>query len=72
MNLSFGNIVGSMMVSGVGWVFFRHGRKRSRAAFTLFGAAMMVYPYFIADWRWMVGIFAGMCAALYWLNRNRA
>ncbi len=70
MNFSFGGLVGSMMVSGAGFVFFRYGRKRSRPIFLIFGIIMMVYPYFIDDWAWMLGIFAGMCALLYWLKQK--
>ncbi len=70
MNLSFGNIMGSMLVSGVGFVFFQYGRKRSRNLFLIFGIIMMIYPYFIEEWTWMLGIFAGMCALLYWLGRQ--
>ena len=70
MNFSFGSLVGSMFVSGLGFAFFQYGRKRSRSMFIIFGIIMMIYPYFISDFGWMIGIAALMCAALYWLGKN--
>lgn len=70
MNLSFGSLMGSMLVSGVGFALFKYGRKRSRSMAVIFGVIMMIYPYFISDFYWMVGIAAGMCAILYWLIQS--
>lgn len=70
MNLSFGSLMGSLLVSGVGYALFQYGRKRSRSMAVIFGIIMMIYPYFIPDFYWMVGIAAGMCAILYWLIQS--
>ena len=70
MNLSFGSFVGSMLVSGVGLVFFNHGRKKTKSLFLVVGIVMMVYPYFITDFFWMVGIAALLSAILYWLSER--
>lgn len=70
MSFSFGSLAASLFVSGLGFAFFRYGRKRSRAVFVLFGILMMVYPYFIPDAGWMVGIAVLMCAILYWLGKS--
>ncbi len=61
--------MGSLLVSGVGFVFFKYGRKKSRSLFVIFGVLMMVYPYFVQDFWWMTGIAAALCAILYW-RRN--
>ncbi len=70
MNLSYGSLMGSLLVSGVGFVLFKYGRKRSRSLFVIFGILMMIYPYFISDFFWMVGIAALMGAILYGLEKN--
>ncbi len=70
MNFSFGGFVGSMLVSGVGFVLFNYGRKRSRPMHLIFGILMMVYPFFIDDFFWMVGIAVALCGILYWLGKN--
>ncbi len=69
MNFSFGSLVGSMLVSGVGIVFFKYGRKRSDSVFVIVGVVMMIYPYFVSDFWWMLGIAAAMSAFLYWRGR---
>ena len=58
-----------MIVSGVGFVFFNLGRKRSRPIYLIFGIIMMVYPYFVENVYWMLLIASAMCGALYWFNR---
>ena len=57
------------MVSGIGFVFFKQGRKKSNGIYTIIGVVMMVYPYLITDTWLMLGIGAGLCAILYFLRR---
>ena len=68
MNLSFGSLMGSLLVSGVGLVFFNYGRKKARPLFLVFGILMMIYPYFITDFLPMIAIAAILSALLYWLG----
>lgn len=70
MNLSFGALTGSLLVSGVGFVYFNYGRKKSRPLYLGSGILMMVYPYFITDFFVMVGIAAVISAFLYWSSRR--
>lgn len=70
MEISFGGLVGSMFISGFGFVFFRYGRKKSRPLFWLTGLVMMIYPYFVSDFLWMIGIAALLCAGLYWGSKQ--
>lgn len=70
MDFSFGSLVCSMLVTGVGFVFFKYGRKRSRPMFLIFGIAMMIYPYFIDNVYWMLGIAAAISGVLYYLNNS--
>ncbi|OGR80954.1 MAG: hypothetical protein A3I11_06195 [Elusimicrobia bacterium RIFCSPLOWO2_02_FULL_39_32] len=69
MNFSFSSLVASLMVSGVGFVFFKVGRKKMKPLFLIFGIVMMVYPYFITNFLWMVGIAIGLSSILYWLSK---
>lgn len=70
MNFSFSSLVGSLIVSGVGFVFFKYGRKKMNPIFLIFGIIMMIYPYFITDFLWMVGIAIGLSSILYWLRKR--
>ena len=70
MNLSFGSLVGSMLVSGAGLVFFNYGRKKKLPLFLVFGLVMMVYPYFVPDFLAMIAIAAALSAILYWLSKR--
>ncbi len=70
MNFSFAGLMGSLLVSGVGFVFFTYGRKKSRFWFLIIGIIMMIYPYFITDFLPMVGLAVLMCSLLYWLNKQ--
>jgi len=70
MDMSFGSLAGSLFVSGVGFVFFNYGRKKTRPMFLIFGIIMMIYPYFVSGFFLMIGIAALMCAILYWLSKS--
>ena len=70
LNLSFGGIMVSLVVSSIGYAFFRYGRKRGRSLFVTIGVCIMVFPYFVFDTRLMIGITAGLCAILYLLSKQ--
>ena len=61
-NLDPGSILMSILVSGVGFVFFSYGRKQSRFPQMLAGVILMIYPYFIPNPWAMLGVGAGICA----------
>ena len=48
MDLSFGTLVASLIVSGVGFGLFMYGKKEVRGPQLLTGLTMMVYPYFVS------------------------
>lgn len=58
-----------MLVSGVGFVFFNYGRKKSRPIFLIVGLFMMIYPYFITNFFYMIGIGVVLSVLLYWLGK---
>jgi len=62
-------LLASFVVSGVGFVLFRYGRKQRRMPHTLFGLIMMVYPYFLSNVAWMYGLIPLLLALLWLLVR---
>ena len=40
-NFSFGSFVASMVASGIGFVFWKYGRKQSRSPFVIIGALLI-------------------------------
>lgn len=55
----------SLLVSGVGFIFFNYGRKMSRAPQIVAGVVMMIYPYFIHAWLPMILVGVAI-SALMW------
>jgi hypothetical protein len=66
MSLDPNSLLASLVVSGVGWVLFSYGRKQHRMPQTAIGLIMLVYPYFVPDVAWMLGL-APLLLALLWL-----
>ena len=60
-----------MVVSGVGFVFFKYGRKKQNPVFLIFGIVMMVYPYFITDFYTMITVGIALSGLLYWLSKRQ-
>ena len=60
----------SMVVSGIGFVLFKYGRKRGRSIHATIGAILFVVSYLITDLSWLIGITAGLCAILYLLVKQ--
>lgn len=59
----------SGLFSLIGAAVFMYGRRQRRAAPTLVGAALMLYPYFVATTFGLVGIGALLLAGLFVANR---
>lgn len=68
MNLGFGNLLGNLVFSGVGFVAFMYGKKQGEFRTMLIGGLLMVYAYFTptALLTWLVG--AGLTGYL-WFGR---
>jgi hypothetical protein len=69
MQMSADWLVAAMMVSTVGFGFFRYGKKQSRVPQLLAGLAMMVYPSFVSSPAWMVGIAGAILGAVFLASR---
>jgi hypothetical protein len=53
----------------IGTAVFLYGRRQRRAAPTLVGVALMVYPYFVSSTLGVVGVGALLLAGLVVANR---
>jgi hypothetical protein len=65
MNLDPTYLIGSLLVSSIGFVLFKYGKARRRMPHTGVGLVMLIYPYFVTDVRAMLVIAALLCAALW-------
>ena len=56
--MSFGNVVGGLLFSGIGLVALRYGKKQGRPRAMVLGGALLVYPYFVSNpfLMWGVGV----------------
>ena len=53
----------------IGSAVFLYGRRQRRAAPTLVGVALMVYPYFVSTIIGVIGVGALLLAGLFVANR---
>jgi len=60
----------SMVASGIGFVFYKYGRRQGRTVFVAIGAVLFVISYFITNIFWLIGVTAGLCALLYFLVKR--
>ena len=69
MSLDPNVLLASMAVSGVGFVLFKYGRKQQRMPHTAVGFVMLLYPYFVANIAWMLGLVPVLLVVLWLLTR---
>jgi hypothetical protein len=69
MNLDPGYLLASMLISGIGFVLFKYGRKQGRVPHVAFGVLLLVYPYFLTDLGWMLGVLPVLLLLLWVLTR---
>ena len=62
MNLDANSLLASILISGIGFVFFVYGTKQGRIPQMAGGAILSIYPYFISDAVWMLVIGAVVIA----------
>ncbi|MBI2092623.1 MAG: hypothetical protein HYT75_06500 [Deltaproteobacteria bacterium] len=67
--LSAGIIFWGMMISIVGWAFFRVGKKNADILTVITGLVLMIYPYFIWSLGWSIFTGVAVCAVYYFLKR---
>lgn len=69
MNTSTTWLLVSLAIGAVGTGLFIYGKKQARWPQLVFGVILCVYPYFVANVWVMLGIAAGLIAALWLLVR---
>ncbi|MEO7329747.1 MAG: hypothetical protein ABI193_14300 [Minicystis sp.] len=65
MDLDGNALIASLFVGSAGFVSFAYGKKMRRLPQMIVGLAMMIYPYFVSNVALMLGVCAGLFAALY-------
>jgi len=68
-DLSGGWLLASLVVSTVGFGFFRYGKKQERLPQLVAGLAMMVYPMFVSSALWMLAIAGALVGGVYAATR---
>jgi hypothetical protein len=65
VDFDLSSIILSIVVSGIGFVFFSYGRKMSRAPHVIAGVLLMGFPYFVSNVWLVLLITAALIGALY-------
>jgi hypothetical protein len=65
MNFDPASLVASLLVSSVGYVVFQYGRRQRRVPHTGIGLLMLVYPYFVSNVAWMLGLVPVLLLVLW-------
>jgi hypothetical protein len=69
MSLDPNYLIASLLVSSVGFVLYKFGRRQRRFPYTAIGTVMLIYPYFVTDVRLMLGIALALGGALWSIGR---
>ena len=69
MNLDGNALLAAIFVSLIGLATFKYGRTQRRVPQTVVGLLLMGFPYFISSVPWVLGIAAGLLAAMALLIR---
>lgn len=62
-------IIASLLVSGVGFVFFSYGKKMTRVPQMLGGLCLLVFPYFVSGALWTLVLGALLVSLIYLVIR---
>ncbi len=57
-----------LLFGSIGVGFFMYGRRQEKIVPRYCGIALMVFPYFVSNVYWLVGIGAGLLALPYFLR----
>ncbi len=64
MDISFGALFASLVVSSAGFGFFLYGKRQSRLPQICVGLVMMGFPYFVTDPIVIAGVGSALFLAL--------
>lgn len=59
------NLIGGVIFSGIGFVAFVYGKKMGLLKPALLGVALMIYPYFVTDWRVLYAVGVALTVLLW-------
>jgi len=65
MDIDGNSVLASLLIGLIGAACFMYGRRQGRVPPMAVGAALVIYPYFVPNVAVMVGIAAGLLAALW-------
>lgn len=65
MDLDSGSLVASLIVSAIGFVVFRYGRRLQRLPQIIVGLVLMAFPYVVPSVPLMVAIAAALLGGLW-------
>lgn len=65
MNLDPAYLGAAFLVSGIGFVLFRYGRKQHRTPHTAIGLVMLIYPYAVSNVAIMLALVPLLCGLLW-------
>ncbi|HJV92193.1 MAG TPA: hypothetical protein VJ572_01905 [Azonexus sp.] len=61
-------LIGAILFGIIGYVAYRHGKRRSIKAAKWIGIALMLFPYAISATWLMYAVGAGLCVALFFFR----
>jgi hypothetical protein len=65
MDFDGATLIAGILVSGIGYVLFRYGKKMSRPPHLAVGLCMLIYPYFVPGALLAMSIGAGLLLLLW-------
>lgn len=69
MDFSPGSLFASLIIGTIGFGFLMYGKKQQRLPQLVAGIVLSVYPYFVGNVGWMIGIGVAVIAVLTFLVR---
>ena len=62
---STATIFWGLLYGSIGFAFFMYGRRQKMIVPLVCGLGLMIFPYFVSNLYWLVGLGAGMTLAPY-------
>ena len=70
VDFSAPSLFASLLIGSLGMVLFVYGKRMERLPQLVVGLILMVYPYFVGDVTWMIGIAVALLVGLKLALRN--
>jgi len=66
--MTIANIIGGILFGGIGFVALVYGKKQGSPKAMIFGALLMLYPYFITNSILLYSVGSGLTIALFFFR----